>query len=166
MKDTNGIQTLTVACFRLFSALLSAAGNMQNEINSVVTNGKQKARLLKKLESEMKILVEAFRAVVESTPPLQAAYKKDIKSLHHLLTIAPIGGKITAHFTDTEVIKAFTDYKKRNPKNTAWDAANALIRPGAALAEKWHHVNSAWRRIERIADKQYGINREQWYNNL
>ena len=166
MNKTNDIELLTGAFLRCFSAMINMAGSMQNEINAVVTNGKQKAQLIKKLELEVKTLAEAYLAVAKTTPPLQDAYKKEIKRYQQLLNIASDGGKATAHYTYAQTIQAFTDYKRRNPNKTAWDAANALIRPGAALAEKWHHVNSPWNSIKRIAKSQQGITRDEWYSDL
>ncbi len=166
MKKTDGIQLLVNAFMRCLSVMCNTAGNMQNEINAVVTNGKQKARLLKKLDAEMKALAEAYKAAAESTPPLADAYKKEIKRCEPLLKFARINGKNTAHYTDAQVTQAFTEYKRRNPKETAaWAAAEALIREGQPL-DKWHHVNSAWKRIGRMAEKGMGITREEWYNGL
>lgn len=85
--------------------------------------------------------------------------------LEHLREIAPQGGKATAHYTVAEVTVAFTDYKARNPGKSAWDAASALIRKGEPL-DRWKHQNSAWNRIERIADEQLGITRQEWFDNL
>jgi hypothetical protein len=103
-----------------------------------------------------------------TTPELQATRvdaSKHREQVTTLRTIATKGGKATAHYTDAQITNAFADFKQRNPSKTAWDAANALIRPGQALSD-WKHVNSPWNRIRRMAQAQLGITREEWFDAL
>jgi hypothetical protein len=87
------------------------------------------------------------------------------KQVEQCREIAPIGGQATAHYNDAEVTNAFAEFKRRNPRKTAWDAANALIRPGKALSD-YKSVTGPCNRIGSIAEKQLGITREEWFEAL
>lgn len=107
-------------------------------------------------------LVEAYsdNQFVRSAPVITEARRR----VGTLQTNAAVGGRNTGHYTDAQVTSAFTDYKRRNPGKNAWDAANALIRPGKALSD-YKHVNGPWNRSGRIAG-QLGITRDEWFDAL
>ena len=130
----------------------STQDRLQRDIQHLLEDSKELVRLAEEHEKGRAVRLE----------PLA---NKERKRVRELRKNAPKGGKATAHYTDSEVTAAFTDYKTRNPGKSAWDAANALIRKGAPL-DKWKHPNSAWNRTERIADKQLGITRQAWFDNL
>ncbi len=118
------------------------------------------AHILRSLEHDYGNEMRKERAKLER--------KEDDRVQHfvqHLAEIAPLGGKATAHYTDEEVTRAFTDFKQRNSKKSAWDAANALIREGKPLS-RYKKVTGPWNRIKRIAKSQSGVTLEEWFDEL
>ncbi len=81
--------------------------------------------------------------------------------------IAKLGGENNPNtkYKNQEIELAFTDYKNRHHESTAWDAANALIRKGAAL-DKFHTPTGPYNRAIKIAKDKWSLPLKDWYDAL
>lgn len=105
-------------------------------------------------EGAAMIFFELGRRVERSyAGTFDAVSKKGIKAKLQQRSIAQDGGKNTAHYLDECVERAFTDYRKRNPTKTLWDACASLVRKGNAL-DQYKKADSAYKRFKRMADRQ------------
>ena len=88
-------------------------------------------------------------------------------NLKQNLSNAKLGGEANPNtkYKNPEIELAFTDYKRRNPDKTAWDAANALIRKGEAL-DKYRTHTGPLNRATRIAKNKWSLPLKDWYENL
>jgi len=95
--------------------------------------------------------------------PDAAAKRKHVAQAR---AVASKGGRAApSNYKDADVTAAFARYHRDNPSRSVWAAANALIRPGRAL-QRYRRVTGLWQRVERIAQSQFGVSRDDWFANL
>lgn len=107
--------------------------------------------------------VEALGVVESLRPDAERGRKQKATCKEN----AAKGGKANPNtkYTNAEVEQAFFKFKKDFPKSTAWTAATALIRKGAALAA--YRTNTGpLNRAGRIAKNRDGVTLEQWFSAL
>lgn len=94
---------------------------------------------------------------------------KERKQQANRKRVAPLGAAATpSHYSDADIETAFSDYRDKHPEATAWEAAQALTRPGRALS-RWKGKNAGancYRRFERLALNRHGVAAADHYATL
>lgn len=117
-------------------------------------------------EQNLIAVLDASKRGLSFTPTEELAIVKtdaaaQRKRVQNLKQIAPKGGTARAHYTHMKIKVEVERYTKRNPKHSAWDAANALMRKGQPL-DKYKRVTGLWSLMQRMA-KDCGLPVDEFF---